>query len=309
MATVQLEQLFKACDTRGTGFLDQEELRKLCSRFSISSQDADAIFQDLDHDRDGKIDFDDFKKGFSDFLSLYPIGSGTGDSVPASPTRIPSVDQPSGRRESVADVGQQGDKVWSTHRAWQNLITELAKAGNMINQESLDALYKELQKTDRPQVVERFEDVIADLLDNMKRLQEENSQLESTWLREKKEHETHLRRIEEEMDSQVKMVEQEAREKAQEEAQRKSLQARMYEEMDELQSHVSLFEKVEKWLRANESHDKKLSSVHSKLDEALQENRQLRLSLMDTQSNVAQTRSELAQIRTQYETKCKQLYE
>ncbi|XP_064476659.1 ras and EF-hand domain-containing protein homolog isoform X2 [Ornithodoros turicata] len=307
MATLQLEQLFKACDTSGTGFLDQEELRKLCSRFSITSQDADAIFEDLDHDRDGKIDFNDFKQGFSDFLTQYP---GTCGDTP-SPSRSSSVEEATDRRESVTDVGQLGDKVWTTHKAWQNLTTELAKAGNMINQESLNALYKELQKTDRPQVVERFEDVIADLLDNMKRLQEENCQLESTWLREKKEHESHLRRMEEEMDSQVKIMEQQAKEKAQEEAeaQRKNLQARMSEEMDELQSHVSLFEKVEKWLRANESHDKKLTSVHSKLDEALQENRQLRLSLMDTQSNVALTRSELAQIRTQYENKCKQLYD
>ncbi|KAM7286893.1 ras and EF-hand domain-containing protein homolog [Ixodes scapularis] len=83
----------------------------------------------------------------------------------------------------------------------------------------------------------------------------------------------------------------------------------MCEEMDELQSHVSLFEKVDQWLRANETHDRKLTSVHSKLDEALQENRQLRLSLMDTQTNVALTRNELAQIRSQYEDKCRQLYD
>ncbi|KAH7935302.1 hypothetical protein HPB52_005727 [Rhipicephalus sanguineus] len=175
-------------------------------------------------------------------------------------------------------------------------------------EETLNDLYKELQRSEKPQVVERFEDVIADLLDNMKRLQEENSQLENT---EKKEHEEHLRRMEEEMDNQVKLVELQAKAKAQEEveAKRRTLQAKMSEEMNELQSHVSLFEKVEQWLRANETHDRKLTSVHSKLDEALQENRQLRLSLMDTQNNVALTRSELAQIRSQYEDKCKALYE
>ncbi|XP_029826429.2 ras and EF-hand domain-containing protein homolog [Ixodes scapularis] len=322
MATVQLEQLFKACDTRGSGYLDRDELRKLCHRFSICSQDADAIFEDLDHDSDGKIDFQDFEKGFKDFLTQLPASPAdlTGTS-PASTASIMmdaaghrlsdgSIDTKVENNNSKAEDGG-GVKVWSTHQAWQNLTTELVRAGNMINEETLNALYKELQSSEKPQVVERFEDVIADLLDNMKRLQEENNQLENTWLREKKEHEEHLRRMEEEMDSQVKLVEQQAKAKAQEEAEarRKTLHSKMCEEMDELQSHVSLFEKVDQWLRANETHDRKLTSVHSKLDEALQENRQLRLSLMDTQTNVALTRNELAQIRSQYEDKCRQLYD
>lgn len=322
MATLQLEQLFKACDTRGSGFLDRDELRKLCHRFSICSQDADAIFEDLDHDTDGKIDFQDFEKGFKDFLTQLP-GSPPDLSGTSPLSTTSDVTDPAGHRFSVGSVDQKvengppgsadgdGVKVWNTHQAWQNLTTELARAGNMINEDTINELYKELQSSEKPQVVERFEDVIADLLDNMKRLQEENNQLENTWLREKKEHEEHLRRMEEEMDSQVKLVEQQAKEKAQEEAEakRKTLRSKMCEEMDELQSHVSLFEKVDQWLRANETHDRKLTSVHSKLDEALQENRQLRLSLMDTQTNVALTRNELAQIRSQYEDKCRQLYD
>jgi hypothetical protein len=39
----------------------------------------------------------------------------------------------------------------------------------------------------------------------------------------------------------------------------------------------------------------------------MQESRQLRLSLMDTQTNVALMRSELAQLRAQYEEKCREL--
>ncbi|XP_065290073.1 ras and EF-hand domain-containing protein homolog isoform X2 [Dermacentor albipictus] len=331
MATLQLEQLFRACDTRGTGYLDREELRKLCHRFSISSQDADAIFEDLDHDDDGRIDFHDFEKGFRDFLTQLPGGdtppeSETADDAAAGGSSGANARAPRPselqkalrrastieyRRDSVINGGDENAKLWNTQRAWGNLTTELAKSGNVINEETLNDLYKELQRSEKPQVVERFEDVIADLLDNMKRLQEENSQLENTWLKEKKEHEEHLRRMEEEMDNQVKLVELQAKAKVEEEveAKRRTLQAKMSEEMNELQSHVSLFEKVEQWLRANETHDRKLTSVHSKLDEALQENRQLRLSLMDTQNNVALTRSELAQIRSQYEDKCKALYD
>ncbi|CAN7940390.1 unnamed protein product [Ixodes hexagonus] len=143
MATLQLEQLFKACDTRGTGYLDRDELRKLCHRFSICSQDADAIFEDLDHDSDGKIDFQDFEKGFKDFLTQLP-GSPT-DLTGTSPASTTSeMTDAAGHRFSVGSIDQKldnnhprvedggGVKVWNTHQAWQHLTTELARAGNMI---------------------------------------------------------------------------------------------------------------------------------------------------------------------------------
>lgn len=39
----------------------------------------------------------------------------------------------------------------------------------------------------------------------------------------------------------------------------------------------------------------------------MRESRQLKMSLMDTQTNVALMRSELAQVRVQYEEKCREL--
>ena len=65
----KLEQLFRRCDTRGTGFIDQKEFRDLCRDFDIDNNDADIIFYDLDHDGDGRISFDDFAFGFRDFVT------------------------------------------------------------------------------------------------------------------------------------------------------------------------------------------------------------------------------------------------
>ena len=53
--------------------------------------------------------------------------------------------------------------------------------------------------------------------------------------------------------------------------------------------------------------DVKVNEIRTKLEESMQESRQLRLSLIDTQTNVAIMRSELAQLRTQYEDKCREL--
>lgn len=37
------------------GFIDRQEFAELCANFQIPSQDADAIFEDLDRDHDGRI--------------------------------------------------------------------------------------------------------------------------------------------------------------------------------------------------------------------------------------------------------------
>ena len=66
---VKLETLFKRCDTNGTGYIDQQDFRDLCSGFQIGHEDADIIFFDLDHDQDGRISFEDFSFGFRDFLT------------------------------------------------------------------------------------------------------------------------------------------------------------------------------------------------------------------------------------------------
>ena len=68
MSQERLETLFRACDKKGTGFVDSQDFRELCASFEIDEEDADAIFSDLDHDGDSKISFEDFAFGFRDFL-------------------------------------------------------------------------------------------------------------------------------------------------------------------------------------------------------------------------------------------------
>ncbi|XP_076317984.1 ras and EF-hand domain-containing protein homolog [Tachypleus tridentatus] len=303
MASAELENLFKACDTRGTGYLGQDEVRELCAKFGIISQDADAIFEDLDHDGDGKIDFEDFSKGFTDFLTLSSTPPTKDTDIAAQSRKQPFDPDPISCLDS--------EKKQIVFQAWQNLTTELGKAGNLISEEKLLSLYKELQTTERPHLVKYFETVIGDLLENVRKLQEENEQLESSWKREKKEHEQYLHRLEEELDSQVKDVELQAKKQAQAEveAERRSLKLKMDAEMDELHAHLSLFEKVDSWLKDSQDPIKegKLSEIRTKLEDSVYENRQLRMSLMDTQTSVALMRSEIAQLRSQYEEKCREL--
>lgn len=73
--SAQLQDFFKSYDPDGTRSIDQDAFRDLCSRLTISTQDADLIFEDLDLDEDGKISFEDFSRGFSNFLSTATNGA------------------------------------------------------------------------------------------------------------------------------------------------------------------------------------------------------------------------------------------
>ena len=90
---IRLETLFSQCDTSGTGLINSEDFQDLCAGFGIEEVhpgsetkyfsggnetflwtcffqgDSDIIFADLDHDGDGKINFEDFSFGFRDFLT------------------------------------------------------------------------------------------------------------------------------------------------------------------------------------------------------------------------------------------------
>ncbi|CAG2119380.1 unnamed protein product [Medioppia subpectinata] len=62
-----LRQVFTYWDTDRSGYLCRDEMRELCARFHILAEDSDAIFTDLDSDKDGRISFDDFRTGFDHY--------------------------------------------------------------------------------------------------------------------------------------------------------------------------------------------------------------------------------------------------
>ena len=69
---IRLQHLFHRCDTNGTGYIERADFHELCGTFDIGAEDADAIFNDLDHDGDGRISFEDFSFGFKVLVRPEP---------------------------------------------------------------------------------------------------------------------------------------------------------------------------------------------------------------------------------------------
>ena len=64
-----LERVFAAFDLQNAGYIEKDGLKKLCENFALSEEEVDAIFNDLDHDNDGKLTKQDFLYGFEGVLA------------------------------------------------------------------------------------------------------------------------------------------------------------------------------------------------------------------------------------------------
>lgn len=88
------------------------------------------------------------------------------------------------------------------------------------------------------------------------------------------------------------------------EAERRAMQEKMEAEVQELQTHLRLFQKVDQWMSKDEQQD---NEARKKLEDANQENIQLKSLLGETQTNIAVLRSEMTQLKTNYENKVSEL--
>ncbi|CAO2578374.1 Ninein-like protein [Lemmus lemmus] len=73
----QLRDVYRSCDTTGTGFLDQEELTQLCTKLGLEEQLPALLQILLGNDRLARVNFEEFKEGF---VAVLSSGSGVGPS-------------------------------------------------------------------------------------------------------------------------------------------------------------------------------------------------------------------------------------
>ncbi|XP_021930330.1 ras and EF-hand domain-containing protein-like isoform X2 [Zootermopsis nevadensis] len=305
---LQLEQLFRACDKQGSGHIGPSEFRDLCSSFDIDPDDSDTIFTDLDHDGDGQVSLEDFRWGFRDFLAPSSRRSSLQVSNGADRRGLCG-----GSEETDTCHAELERRRSQARTAWSHLVAGVGEANvrKFLNTsgEKLAKLYEELQTSDTPHhLVTHFEGAFSSLLQDVKKLYEDNMKMEEMFAREKETHLTHLQNLEEELDAQVARVEAQAREEAQMkfELEKRSIEEKMKAETAELQAHLRLFQKLNSILSRGRNEKQGPILLDSSYN-AVSENRELRSTLADTRTNLAVLRSEMAQLRSEYEEKCHEL--
>ncbi|XP_064088133.1 ras and EF-hand domain-containing protein homolog isoform X1 [Macrobrachium nipponense] len=302
-ADAQLAQLFNACDKKGKGYIVEEELKELCSGLGITAEDSNVIFTDLDQDKDGKICYQEFSKGFREFLNpetevqnkrRFSIKSCESDEEGGHPLG----DEELRRRESV-------------YQAWNNLTNKLDEVTRTaIGKESgaqIRDLLQDLELTAAPpEVASRISGVLSTLLKELENLHQHHTSLEEMYKKERQHHATALKSLESELEDQVAKVERKAKQQARQESEeeKRILQDQMEEEVAKLNAHLMIFQKVDSWLKKDSGE----GEMRKKLEDAYHANRNLNMSLNETATNLGLMRSEMAQLRLQYEEKCRELH-
>ncbi|XP_045104323.1 ras and EF-hand domain-containing protein homolog isoform X1 [Portunus trituberculatus] len=314
-ASEQLLALFSACDKQGKGFIVREELRDLCSSLAIADEDSDVIFTDLDQDKDGKISYKEFSKGFIEFLhrdtekTEKQVSNGTN----GTEEREDAPEQTEGKEGCEQSERRRRASV---HQAWSALtsnLPELSKSCLVTSKSGaqIKELLTDLQTSAPEDVTSRVSTVLSTLLQEIEQVQEHHKRLEVLYQKERQHHATALKSLESELEDQVAKVEQKAKMEARQESEeeKRQLQDQMEQEMAELQTHLKIFQKVDSWLKKEEEGGgDRVQEVRRKLEDAYHDNRTLNMTLHETTANLGLMRSDLAQMRLQYEEKCRELH-
>ncbi|KAG9509627.1 Cysteine desulfurase, mitochondrial [Fragariocoptes setiger] len=332
-----LSQLFSECDTEKSGRLGRNNFKDLCLKIGLSEQDAFETFDRLDMDRDGSITLDEFCAGFQQYKSSSMQDPNVAEPSDSASSDFRSINTNSESLTSQVSSGQtlkkpsrlalptrsrSSTKLSSGHISPVGAISigtsndDGIVMSNEIGSQNSSMLNPGLTAQDSCDVIESTnynEKVMSmhELLECVQSLQDENQRLANTLLREKRERDHYLSRLGEEMDQRVEEVEARVGKRAREEieSERRRLREMMKSELEGLQQHFQTLEKVNQWISSSGSTSKdvdgeKIEKVKSKLEDSLVENRHLRMSLLDTQTNVAMMKNEIDQLKEQYGEKC-----
>lgn len=68
-----IREIFLAWDLDGNGFIDKAEFGSCCAELSLTQQQLNTIFTELDEDGDDRISLTEFSNGFHRVCSLFRL--------------------------------------------------------------------------------------------------------------------------------------------------------------------------------------------------------------------------------------------
>ncbi|XP_061117175.1 ras and EF-hand domain-containing protein [Conger conger] len=275
VAEDQLRLLFHACDLNNSGRIEKEEFFKVCSELRVRPAEVETIFSQLDLDRDGSINFEEFSSGFqgvSDFV-LW------------------------GEMESEAE------NCDGLAQAWEMFQSQLGEQAKFIpRNEQAATLYQNIQLTE-PRILPQYERVIMNFVREIKLQSSEMENLALAVKRSQDKAAMQLSEMEDEMDQRIKAAETNTK---QEEVKRVEMQMtlcelkRQYEsEVCELQLKVQKMQMIEDQYK-NINLKEEVAALKRKISELNMENQRLKKELLESRTNMAFLQSELDALKSDY---------
>nr|XP_054757688.1 ras and EF-hand domain-containing protein homolog isoform X2 [Lytechinus pictus] len=312
----RIRHLFEVCDLNASGYIEYDDLRDLClgSDLEITDAELGSVFDELDTDGDGKISVEEFEQGFQGVEELLRrkvkanssggggVSTGGQDGVDGG-NDGPKRGQKKGENNNTV-TGRDG-KATQAYTAWQSLVTSLGPGVTLLpSQDQICELYQQLHSSEVPQTLRQYESVIYDVIKDLRQYQSEVDRLEKSLKRTNESNTEHLQQLEYEMEVQMTRTEQRVRKEEREriESEKAEIQRQLEAEIRELKSNLNQIHNAEdKVDRIDKPREDLLHSLKQDLEQLRSENRSLRSSLTEAQTNLVLSRSELVTLKSDFD--------
>ncbi|XP_078666228.1 ras and EF-hand domain-containing protein homolog isoform X4 [Branchiostoma floridae x Branchiostoma belcheri] len=273
-ASGDLEEIFTNLDRSGSGFLEKSDFENLCQNLELDGEEVEAVFRELDKDGDRRISLHEFTDGLK-HVEVF--------------MRQRAVSSPAVTGRTSSPVTREAWGLFS-HRSGRDLFL-------LPSQDNVCELYQQLHGS-ATHLLPQFETVVLSIIKDYRSHQTEIDRLEKSLKRANETHEQHLRQMEEEMDQQISRAEEKCRQQEKErlELDLEEERRRWEAEKVELQASVKKLQKMEANARKDKSKEDSVGNLKRKLENLMQENRKLKSSLTESNTNAAVLKSELTQL-------------
>ncbi|XP_067087698.1 ras and EF-hand domain-containing protein isoform X1 [Osmerus mordax] len=266
----RLCELFHAYDVDNSGRIEKREFKKICSDLGVSTSESKHIFSQLDTDRDGTINLEEFIRGFYGICESEYSGNMDSESLDVSSL------------------------------AWEDFQTRMGDHAKFIPRaEQAATLYQNIRVTE-PRLVPQYERVIMTFT---REIRQHNTEMENLALAVKRAQDQaamQLSEMEEEMDHRIHAAENSTRAQAAQRTEAALAEVRReYEaEVCELQLKIQRMQVIEKQFNNINMKDES-STLKRKINELTLENQRLKQELLQSHTNIACLKSELDSLKNE----------
>ncbi|ROL43215.1 Ras and EF-hand domain-containing protein [Anabarilius grahami] len=274
MNQTDLRRLFAACDGNKSGRVEYEDFTNVCRELNVPADEIRTLFNKFDLDGDGYINFNDFSSSFqevSEALNLASLGNG-----------LQSQRSAWDEFENTLD----GDVAFYLGRQW----------------DGLSELYEQIHSTSDELLLQQYEDLIKAFVAESKEHRMESEQLETSLRRTEELTSSQLAEMEEDLQQQLARTEERVREEEQKKLDESiaMLQIKHENELADLQTTIErLTKQYQEESKLNSPREDAIK-LRAQIRDLMQENEELRSSLMKAQMNVSILQLELDRLKNAF---------
>ncbi|XP_028414868.1 ras and EF-hand domain-containing protein-like isoform X2 [Dendronephthya gigantea] len=278
-----LVRLVRKCLSENSeGFIERDQFVDFCSELSVSTDELDSVFNELDSDKDGRISVSDFTTGYENVATCKSHRSD----------------------ETVNGVIGSFDK--SLYECQVSSLESPMQVISTSGQQYISELYYNLTNSNQPDLLDLFEKHLASVVKEIKAKAGENQRLEDALKRATKQHARQVSNLDREVEQQMEKLETKIRQEEKSSYEKKLSDFEW--QLEGKEKEISAMNKTIETLQTRL--DKETSKPNTRREEfenVAQENRYLKSQVTDSQTTLALLRSELAELKSQFVEQSDQL--